>query len=31
MNITRVKGLTEAQKVALKSLGAIEDEEQKLM
>jgi WD40 repeat protein len=28
MNITRVKGLTEAQKATLRSLGAIEDEEQ---
>lgn len=28
MNITQVKGLTEAQKAALRSLGAIEDEEE---
>lgn len=26
MNITGVKGLTEVQKAALKTLGAIEDE-----
>jgi WD40 repeat protein len=28
MNITQVKGLTEAQKATLRLLGAIEDEEQ---
>jgi hypothetical protein len=28
MNITHVKGLTDGQKVTLKLLGAIEDEEQ---
>jgi WD40 repeat protein len=27
MNLTNVKGLTEAQKVALKLLGAVEEEE----
>jgi WD40 repeat protein/nucleoside phosphorylase len=31
MNITQVKGLTGSQKATLKSLGAIEDEEQKLL
>jgi WD40 repeat protein len=31
MNITGVKGLTEVQKAALKTLGAIEDEEQTLL
>jgi hypothetical protein len=31
MNITQVKGLTEGQKAALRLLGAIEDEEQKLI
>jgi WD40 repeat protein len=31
MNITQVKGLTEAQKATLRSLGAIEDEKQELV
>ena len=31
MNITGVKGLTEGQKATLRSLGAIEDEEQNLL